>query len=156
MIRSPCPPARLVALLNDPAVLAKMIPAKSEIRQVAPGEFAFTVRRAFGPLMVNMPGTLTLVPEAAEHDLSLTAHAAHMIGGKVDITLNIRLTPGPAGTVLTYDGQVAASGLANRLLGDNSERVQDALQSMFIRLKRLADAGLKLGARPQGKAAQKG
>jgi len=153
MIRTTCPPARLVDLLSDPKVLAAMMPAGSDLRQTATGEFAFTIRKALGPLKFNMPGTLILTRLGDGHDRHMTAHASHLIGGKVDVTLDIKVTDRPAVTIVNYEGELTATGLANRLLGENSERAQTALRGFFVRLKRQAEGDD--ATPPQTKAAPK-
>ena len=152
MIRTTCPPDQLMALLDDPAVLALMMPGGSEIRQTSATGYAFVIRKAIGPLKLNMPGTLTLTPVGAGPDRHMTAHAAHLIGGKVDIDLNIRLATLTGMTVLSYQGTMTATGLANRVLGEFEKRAQTGMRSVFLRLKQRAEGDQRAPAKPQGKA----
>lgn len=143
IIRTTCPPARLAAMLSDPGVLSALLPANSEIGRTGDGTFAFTIRKALGPLSFNMPGTMTLTNLGERHDRKLVAHAQHLIGGKVDIALAIGISRRGEITVLNYDGEITASGIASRLLGDNQDRAQIALRNAFLRLKRQAEGGFR-------------
>ena len=156
MIRTTCPPDQLLALLNTPAALAKIMPGGAEITQTSATEHAFVIRKSFGPVRLNLSGTLVLTPIGDGHDRRLTAHAAHLIAGKADITLNIHLTTDTGRTVLTYAGDLVATGLVGRLLGENGKRAQTSLRAVFLRLKTLAEGDKTLApAKLQRKAARK-
>ena len=156
MIRTICPPDQLLALLNDPAVLAKIMPGGAEITQTSATDYAVIIRKSFGPLKLNLSGTLGLTPIGSGYDRRLTAHATHAIAGKADIALTIRLTADTGRTVLTYSGDLAATGLVGRLLGENGKRAQTSLRAIFLRLKTLAEGDKTLAsAKLQRKAGRK-
>ncbi len=154
MIRTTCPPDQLLALLNDPAVLARMIPGGSEITQTSATEYTITMRKSLGPLKLTMPGKLVLTPIGTGLDRHLAGHAGHLIAGKINIELDIHLTTEADQTVLTYAGDLVASGLVSRLLGENEKRAQISLRGVFMRLKNQAEGGkTSAAAKPEHDAA---
>jgi carbon monoxide dehydrogenase subunit G len=141
VIRTTCTPDRLLALLHDPVALNAMLPGGMEVRQTGPTDYAFVICKPWGPVSFRMPGTVSLMPSAGGHDRNIVIRAAHLIGGRVNLSLLIRVKVARGMTVLTYEGTMVASGLAGHLLGDNQERVQTGVRSVFLRLKRLAEGG---------------
>ena len=150
-IRTTCPPDLLVSALRDPAALVQLLPLGAKVEQTSPGVYAFSVAKNIGPIKLTLPGQMVLTSGATGHDQVLKAHAAHLIGGKVDIDLNIRLATLTGMTVLSYQGTMTATGLANRVLGEYEKRAQTGMRSVFLRLKQRAEGGQRAPAMPQGK-----
>ena len=155
MIRTSTPHDRLTALLNDPVALTAMMPGGAEITQTDTTSYSFTLRKSFGPLRLRMPGTMTVTPSADGAEQYLVARASHLIGGKVNVDLTIRLTRQATMTELNYQGTLEATGLANRLAVENETSVQTSLRAVFVRLKLHAEGGQRKPGKPQGKAAKK-
>lgn len=139
-IRTTCLPDLLVKIMRDPDTLAQLLPAGSKMEMNADGTYAFSVSKSVGPIKLTLPGKLTLTPGARGHDQVLTAHAAHIIGGKVDLTLNIVLTNEGRQTELTYNGVLTATGLAGRILHEHRARANSSLKAALTRLKFHAEA----------------
>ena len=139
-IRTPCPPDLLVAVLRDPVALAQLLPAGSKMDLGVDGSFAFSVTKSIGPIRLTLPGKLQLTPTGSGHDQVMTVHAAHLIGGKVDLCLDITITAVGQTTHLTYAGDLTASGLAGRVLQEHRGRANSVLKAALTRLKLHAEA----------------
>jgi carbon monoxide dehydrogenase subunit G len=147
-IRTTCPPDQLVRIMRDPATLAQLLPVGSKMDMTADGSYAFSVTKSVGPIKLTLPGTMQLQPTGQNHDQSLTAHAAHMIGGKVDLALTLTLTTEGRVTILAYAGTLTATGLAGRVLKEHANRANGSLKSALSRLREHAEAQMrKRGAR---------
>ena len=150
-IRTTCPPDHLVRIMRDPAALAQLLPAGSKMDKTDEGTFAFSVSKNVGPIKLTLPGTLHLQATGRGHDQSLTARAAHMIGGKVDLTLNLTLTTEGRVTHLVYQGDLTATGLAGRVLNEHRARAGSSLKAALMRLKLHAEAQM---AKPGNRVAR--
>ena len=147
LIRTNCPPDRLMALLHDPLILARMLPKGCEVTKSGEGSFDFAIRRAFGPINLSLPGTMTLMPTGTLQDHVLTAHAAHIIGGKVELTLTLAARRTDGTTKLSYEGDLQATGLAGRLMKEYESQADDGMRAAFQRLKKAAEAPGPAGQR---------
>lgn len=148
-IKTKCPPDFLVAVMHDPAALAKLLPAGSRIDRNADGSFAFSVSKGIGPIKLTLPGKMHLTAKGAGHDHVLSIKAAHLIGGKVDMTLDLAITHDGEMTKLKYSGDLTASGLAGRVLQEHHSRANASLKSALIRLRiyaerQMGDAGVQV------------
>ena len=139
-IRTTCPPDLLVRIIRDPDALAQLLPAGSKMDLNPDGTYAFSVTKSVGPIKLTLPGTLQLTPGARGHDQILTARAAHLIGGKVDLALNIQITAEARITHMTYTGDLTATGLAGRILQEHRARANSSLKAALTRLKLYAEA----------------
>lgn len=139
-IRTTCPPDLLVRIMRDPATLAQLLPDGSQMDQTADGAYAFSVSKSVGPIRLTLPGRMSLTTDGTGHDQLLKAHAAHMIGGKVDLALTLRITTEGRTTLLAYDGTLTATGLAGRILHEHRQRANGSLRAALIRLKLHAEA----------------
>ena len=142
-IRTTCPPDHLVRIMRDPAALAKLLPGGSKFDQSGDGQYAFSVTKSVGPIKLTLPGTLQLQPSGSGHDHSLTARAAHVIGGKVDLTLALTFTTDAKGTHMAYVGDLTATGLAGRVLQENRGRANSSLKAALARLRDHAEAQMR-------------
>ncbi len=139
-IKFACPATFLVQVLNDPAAMAKLLPQNAKLELSGPGSFAFTVTKAMGPIKLTLPGTMTVIPTGTRQDQKLQVKAAHMIGGKVNLDLDVTMSDTGSITQLTYDGTLEASGLAGRMLQEREDRMNGFIRNMVVALKRHAEA----------------
>ena len=146
-IRTTCPPDQLVRIMRDPAALAKLLPGGSKLDQTGDGEYTFSVAKSVGPIRLVLPGSMHLQPSGSGLDHSLTARAAHLIGGKVDLTLSLAFTADAKGTQMAYVGELTATGLAGRVLHENRGRANSSLKAALARLRDHAEAQMR---RPAG------
>ena len=138
-IRTACPPDFLVRIMRDPVALAQLLPAGSKVALNADGTYGFSVSKSVGPIKLSLPGKLQLVQDPLGFDQVLTAHAAHLIGGKVDLALNIAIKAEGRITHLSYAGTLTATGLAGRVLQEHRARANNSLKSALTRLKLYAE-----------------
>ena len=151
-IRTTCPPDQLVSTLRDPVALAQLLPLGSKVQQTAAGIYGFSVVKNVGPIKLTLHGQLDLTPGAMGHDQVLKAHAAHLIGGKVDLTLAIGITTDGRTTLLAYTGTLVATGLAGRILHEHRNRANSSLKAALLRLKLYAEQQAERQPRAMGSA----
>jgi carbon monoxide dehydrogenase subunit G len=148
-IRTTCPPDQLVRVMRDPAALAQLLPFGSKMDSTGEGTYAFSVSKSVGPIKLTLPGTMALTATGSGHDQTLSAHAAHLIGGKVDLTLALSITTEGRVTHMAYQGNLTASGLAGRVLAEHKSRANGSLKAALLRLKAHAEGEmLKDAKRP--------
>ncbi|MBC7735972.1 MAG: hypothetical protein H7245_01830 [Candidatus Saccharibacteria bacterium] len=138
-IRTLCPPDLLVTIMRDPVTLAELLPKGSVMQLLTNGTYSFSVYKTVGPLKLTLPGTLQLTPDAQGHDQTLTARAAHLIGGKVDLVLALHITSDGRITEVSYKGELTATGLAGRVLQEQGARANVSLKAALTRLKHRAE-----------------
>jgi len=134
-IRINCPPQDILAVLHDLKAVERMFPVGSQVAQSARGDYDFTIAKSFGPLRLNLPGTMTLTQIGAGPSQQVTIRAAHLVGGKLDFDLEMTIEATDEGSQIGYSGQVQASGLAGRVLKDYGDRIPHAVRSGMTRLK---------------------
>lgn len=145
-IRANCAPEVLTTALEDPRTIERLLPAGAEVRLEEPGRFSFTISKTFGPIKLTLPGNLTIAPGAGSHDRKLVVRAAHVIGGKVDLDMDLTLEDHGGATKLGYQGQLAATGLAGRILKEHRGRVGSVVKAGMTRLKMFAEGRARQGA----------
>ena len=143
LIRTTLPPDRLVSALGDARTLARLLPDGSKLDQIAEGRFSFSVTKAVGPIKLTLPGQMTLTPKGKGHDQTLTARASHLIGGKVDLDLDLTIEHHGGHTRLAYSGELVATGLAGRVLREHRARANSALKAALTRLKMHAEGQMR-------------
>ncbi len=146
LIRTTCAPEVLVTALYDARFLAAVMPQGSRVDQTAEGAFTFSVTRNLGPIKLTLPGTMTIAQKGKRRAKSICVRASHIIGGKVDLDLDIRFEVSPDHTQLIYTGELAATGLAGRVLREYATRVNGALKAALTRLAVLAEGQTTQGA----------
>ncbi len=139
LIRTNCPPRFAGEGAAKPTVLQQLIPAGSKLEEAAPGTFTFSIIKSFGPIRLTLPGTLTVAPTGRANDQRLTAVASHIIGGKVNLTLDFTFVREGDATRWTYDGELTATGLAQRVLREREGRVGGVLRSVLFGIKLQAE-----------------
>lgn len=140
MIRTTCPPERVVALLADPAALAKVVPPGCEMGAKTGESIAFVIHRKIGPISINLHGHLILHkrPEAGAYTLQIDA--SHLIGGRVKLLLDINALHAPgAENMVKWGGMLESHGLAARLIEDRAGSVQVGIKTLFQRLRQQAE-----------------
>jgi len=146
-IRTTCPPDFLLKVLRDPDAMRQLLPVGSQLDQSPDGSYAFTMTKSVGPIKLTLPGTFSLTPTGADHDLMMSVRAAHMIAGKVTMDLHIGLTPVEGLTRISYLGELDATGLAGRILNEHRARANGVVKASLTRLKIYAErAFAKTGA----------
>ena len=145
LIRTTLPPDLLVSALRDARTLSRLSPGGCSFDQIAEGRFAFSVTKNLGPIRLTLPGQMTLAATGTGHDQTLTARAAHIIGGKVDLDLALTIEVHRGQTRLAYSGELNATGLAGRVLREHHARANSALKAALTRLKMHAEAQMRQG-----------
>ena len=146
LIRSTCPPESLVSALCDARSLARLLPDGSTLEKTGDGQYSFTVTKAVGPMRLTLPGKMTLTASGIGHNQLLTARASHLIGGKVELDLNLAIDQHGEQTHLAYSGTLNAAGLAGRVLREHRARANAMLKAALIRLKLHAEGLLRHSA----------
>lgn len=139
-IRTTCPPAFLLKALRDPLAMIQLLPSGSKLEQSGENSYAFTMTKSVGPIRLTLPGTLTLTPTGEGHNQKLTIHAAHLIAGKVDLTLQIVLDQASAQTRIGYDGELEATGLSGRILKEHRARANEVVKAALTRFRLRAES----------------
>ena len=138
-IRTTCPPAFLLQALRDPQAMIQLLPSGSKLEQSGDDTFAFTLTKSVGPIRLTLPGTLTLTPTGEGHNQKMTVHAAHLIAGKVDLTLQIVIDQAGAQTRIAYDGELGATGLSGRILKEHRARANEVVKASLTRFRLRAE-----------------
>jgi carbon monoxide dehydrogenase subunit G len=135
-IRTTGPAEEVVRGLTRDDILAAIAPEGFEFRKVQKGVADFVIRRSFGPITLTLQGTMTTTTEA-EDRFTLEIKAAHLIGGKVAVLLQVNTSaPDEDGLcALAWGGELTAQGLAGRLLTERAEQGNDILRNLFLRLR---------------------
>lgn len=134
-------PAKLVRALSDPVVLAQIAPEGCEIGTPSGEAIPVKLIRKLGPVHLTLACTLTLTkkPDAPGFDLAI--QGAHLIGGKVAVTLSlVPQVPQTGPKRLAWGGELTASGLAGRLVKDRDAEGQAVVKRLFLRLKQVVEA----------------
>ncbi|MCW1917148.1 hypothetical protein NX862_00110 [Rhodobacter sp. KR11] len=129
-------PAELVARgLAQGAVLTAIAPFGFDFRKVEDGVADFTVRRSIGPISLTLQGTMALTETAPAFTLAIKA--AHLIGGKVQVQLDLTTAPPDDDglATLSWTGELRAQGLAGRVMAEREEQANEILRNLFIRLR---------------------
>lgn len=149
-LRSLCTPEELVAVLSDVEALAQFLPAETEVQETATGSYSFVVSREFGPIKLTLPGQMTISAAETGQGRRLSVRAAHIIGGKVDLELDLAFQPvkDTPQTLVTYSGALKATGLAGRIARDRRARLNSVVRSGMVHLAHLAET--RAGRLPVG------
>jgi len=107
--------------------------SKSELTQTGPGSFDFIIIKELGPVTLRLPGKLTVSPEPG--GLRFTAAARHILGGSATLSLHLGFAEAKTGCTLSYDGTLESTGLAGRLLRDQADQAQIAIDTRFSSVK---------------------
>ena len=129
-------PADLVARgLADGAILTAIAPLGFDFRKVEGGVAEFTLRRSVGPISLTLQGSMTLTETAPAFGLEIKA--AHLIGGKVAVQLQLTTAPADEDGLakLAWTGELRAQGLAGRVMAEREEQANEILRNLFIRLR---------------------
>ena len=145
LIRTTCPPDILLSAMRDATTLSHLLPEGSTMAMTPQGDYDFLVTKSIGPIKLNLPGKMTLTPTGNGSDHVLTAHAGNIIGGKVDLELNLQLQRHDGHTRLTYSGELTATGLAGRVMREHRARVNGAVKAAMNRIKIHAERQMPLG-----------
>lgn len=139
-IRTAGTPSALIDGLADKDTLVAVAPQGFSIRGVENGVTSFAIRRGFGPITLTLQGTMTLKADGGGR--RLVVHGSHLIGGAVDLDLTLMAEEGDEGLgKLSWTGDLAAKGLAGRLLNDHEDRADRIVRNLFQRLRRQIEDG---------------
>jgi carbon monoxide dehydrogenase subunit G len=145
LIRTTCPPDILLSAMRDATTLSHLLPEGSTMTMTPQGDYDFLVTKSIGPIKLNLPGKMTLTPTGTGNDHILTAHAGNLIGGKVDLQLNLALQSHDGHTRLVYSGELTATGLAGRVMREHRARVNGVLKAAMNHIKIHAERQMPLG-----------
>ncbi|NBZ88057.1 hypothetical protein [Stagnihabitans tardus] len=127
-------PAETVLLgLTRVETLTAISPAGFEFRTVEGGVAEFVIRRGFGPITLTLQGKMSV--EKADAGYKLEIKAAHLIGGRVLVALDATCGEAEGQGILSWKGELTAQGMAGRLLSERSDRANEILGNLFIRLR---------------------
>lgn len=128
------PAEGVIAAMNDPDILQAILPSCSGTRRVGPGRFVATVTRKVGPLSLSIEPEIEVSPLEGERS-HLAIRGGSRIIGQVAASLDMTLRGAGSGIRLAWDGEVTATGLAQRLLAERSARVAALVTGLFNELK---------------------
>lgn len=130
------PPQQLLQSLEDPQMLAAVLPACRGIRTTAPGRHVARLEHKALPVGVDVD--LTVTPSGS--GMLIEMQAGGMVTGRVRAGLQLDLTPVPAGSRLDWYGDLSAKGLAGRLVAGKDDAVQARVLAMFRQMKQKIEA----------------
>jgi carbon monoxide dehydrogenase subunit G len=114
--------------LHDPEVLAPCVPGCEAIEKLGEDEYAMQVKLAFAPFSGVFTGKIKITGAAPPHRFKLLVEGRGHVGFlKGEGLMNLSSTP--AGTELTYDGDVQVGGA----IAAAGQRVIDATAKTMIR-----------------------
>ncbi len=93
--------------------------------------FDFIVQRNFGPVSIRLSGVLTVTPDPTRDGLFLIAKAGHILGGSVELNLSMTFSGDAQTSKIVYAGTLEAGGLAGKVLGDSTSKVQSKMDQAF-------------------------
>ena len=129
------PPSAVAAALHDAGVLHRLLPACQGVEPLGPGRFRARIARKVGLLTLRIEPDIVLVPMADGAGYDFLIEAASRIAGSLSARIALTLQREPRGTRLFWDGQVATSGLAQRLLAEREDQIQARVTALFTTLK---------------------
>jgi carbon monoxide dehydrogenase subunit G len=133
----PAPPQRVHHALRDPEVMARLLPASRDLREVGPGRFEGEVVIGLPPLGARYPVTATATLDAGELRLA-AAGGGRAEGLRLDARCLVEPAPGAAaGTRLRYDIAVELGALGRWVPGFAADR---AASDFLDALRRELDA----------------
>ena len=144
-INTTCPPEIFLATMRDTGALLRVLPAGAQLTAEKDGALAFSMSKTFGPIRLTLPGQMSLIATGTGHDQILTARAAHVIGGKVDLDVTFSFERAGGKTQLAYTGSLTATGVAGRVLRDHHGRVNHVFRSLLLGLKLQAEEAMRPG-----------
>lgn len=105
------PPAKVWEAINDPAVLAGVIPGCDQLTTIGDGHFGLTVTLGVAAIKGSYAGEVKLYDKT--EPTALTMHAAGSGGpGTIDTTVAVKLTDlGDGTTQLDYDADATVGGM---------------------------------------------
>ena len=105
------PPERVWQAINDPAVLARVIPGCDALHPLGDGHFGMTVTLGVAAIKGSYTGDVRLSDLVEPASLTMRANGSGG-PGTVDTTVLVRLSsPGDGTTVLDYDADAVVGGM---------------------------------------------
>ncbi|WP_353649093.1 carbon monoxide dehydrogenase subunit G [Nakamurella sp. A5-74] len=105
------PPAQVWAAVNDPAVLAGVIPGCDVFSEIGDGHFGMTVSLGVAAIKGSYSGEVKLYDKVESVSLTMRATGAGA-PGTIDTTVAVRLTDvGDGTTKLDYDADAIVGGM---------------------------------------------
>ncbi|WP_211229390.1 SRPBCC family protein [Nakamurella lactea] len=148
------PPDRVWQAINDPAVLAGVIPGCDQLTEIGDGHFGMTVTLGVAAIKGSYTGEVRLYdkvpPASAGATASLTMRANGAGGpGTIDTTVAVKLTDlGDGTTQLDYDADAVVGGM----VGGVGQRVLTSVAKKTAGLFFSAIDDVLTGKKPAGKA----
>jgi hypothetical protein len=130
----PVPPNVLWHALQDPELLARVLPGCQKMEKVADNEFKGDIKLTMGPVQGAFQGTVTYSELKPPASLNLVVNArgpSGIVNGEGALTL----TATQAGTLLTYQGEGQVGGrmasVSQRLMESSAKAItKQSLQSL--------------------------
>ncbi|MFK7846580.1 MAG: carbon monoxide dehydrogenase subunit G [Rhodothermales bacterium] len=102
-------PEQVYALLQDPEVLASIMPGCKELKRIAEDEYEGTIKARLGPISSQYKARFKISEKNPPHSYNLTIDGQGP-GGFVNGNTRIELTSNDLGTVLNYTGKATIGG----------------------------------------------
>lgn len=142
-------PQRVWAAINDPAVLAGVIPGCDRFTALGEGHYAMTVTLGVAAIKGSYAGEVRLSDLDAPHSLTMRANGAGG-PGTIDTTVAVRLTDnGDGSTTIDYDADAIVGGM----VGGVGQRVLGGVAKKTAGLFFAAIDDVLTGRKPAGKPA---
>ena len=158
-------PPEVIALFDDLPLMAGFLPGASVGEANEDGTWPATLVVAFGPKRIAFKGKLTNEVDRPNLSGMVTGNAsADMRGAKMSVTMNYRLAPCPAGTLVTLVSEAEMTGMLAEFARTGGVVVTNALLAEFagrfsahVASTRPTEAGaLPMSAAPQAEALSAG
>jgi NAD(P)-dependent dehydrogenase (short-subunit alcohol dehydrogenase family)/carbon monoxide dehydrogenase subunit G len=142
--------------VNDAEILKLCIPGCEEIEARADGEYAATVRFAFGPLEARFKGKVRLFDRDPPKGYRLVGEGEGGVAGFAKSAATVTLVDTPDGTKLTYQLEANVGGkiaqLGQRLLLSTTKKMADQFFENLVAAlaeQRVPEVGLRLEPEPE-------
>ncbi len=117
-------------------LLSQFMNAESRVEQVDETNFIFVGVKGIGPTHVEMQGTLSVMPLQSPDSLQIIAKGSHLIGGSVQIDLQIDFSGDTKHCQMSYLGEMKATGLMGKFLKSKADKVASRVDAALKELGR--------------------
>ncbi len=136
----PVPVARVWQALNDPEILAQVIPGCQELEKISDTELAAKVKLKIGPVSATFSGAVTLSDLNPPHAYVISGSGKGGVAGGASGSAHVSLeeTEGGTATRLTYQLNAAVTGkiaqLGSRLIESTAKKLAGKFFDDFVSL----------------------
>ncbi|QYZ71111.1 CoxG family protein [Neotabrizicola shimadae] len=125
------PSSKVAAALRDPNMIASVVPACRGVQATGPDSYVLRIEYA-GPVPIGMDVEMKLEP--LRSGAIVVMKAGNVVTGRLSSRTELTLAGEAGGCRISWDGSLAASGLAGRLIAGRDDAVVARANRMFSEL----------------------